>query len=481
MTQQHSSARPTRKLTALALAGAVAWPMLADACDVGVVSFGYSASGRPILWKNRDDSNSYDQGAAFYAATLPKVGGHVCFEEVFLGQKTCSGGANEAGFAIANASVYADTNLEELINQDANLIKESLQQCDTVACFEEKMVNWQFSHGKSAVLNSNFAVMDAYGNAAVYEVHAPLVNAAQKAQFIKHDAVIDRFANHTNFNSFVSNPGVERRDRAESIMSVLVNNGQMGPTQMMQKVAKDVCGNASNQPTTRFPTNKCISRAQTTAGMVIEGVAPGQDPRLTTVWLNLGEPSIGVFAPVFPVAHAVPGTMKMDLLGFSRLNKAIVNNEFSLYDNNGGINDLLPNPWMDTTINLDKLQPIRDKANAIETQAWQDTAAFLGPMRANPSLITTEKLLAFQTVANQFVYQSYKASASKGTNVFSLWYIITHPWEFLRRIRMSGIDFWINRGEMGRDTLTAVQVNVAYLRKQLPLELQALKMFLSFD
>ena len=54
--------------------------------------------------------------------------------------------------------------------------------------------------------------------------------------------------------------------------------------------------------------------------------------------------------------------------------------------------------------------------------------------------------------------------------------------EFLRRIRMAGIDFWINRNDMGQDALNAVQVNVAYLRRQLPLlELQALKVFLAFD
>ena len=46
---------------------------------------------------------------------------------------------------------------------------------------------------------------------------------------------------------------------------------------------------------------------------------------------------------------------------------------------------------------------------------------------------------------------------------------------------MAGIDFWINRNEMGQDALNAVQVNVAYLRRQLPLELQALKVFLAFD
>lgn len=481
MKQKIPSATPTRKLGAALLASALIWPAIADACDVGIVSFSYSASGRPIIWKNRDDSNSYDQGATYYSATMPKIGGHVCLEEVFVGQKTCSGGANEAGFAIANASVYADTNFEELINQDATLIKEALQQCDTVACFEQKMENWQFSHGKAAVLNSNFAVMDAYGNAALYEVHAPLASSPQKAQFIKHDAVINRFANHTNYNSFIDNPGMERKERATYLIGTLINNGQMGPTQMMQRVAKDICGQITDQPTTRFPTNKCISRAQTTAGMVIEGVTPGQDPRLTTIWLNLGEPSVGIFAPVFPAAHSVPDTMKMDLFGFSKLNKAIVNNEFHVYDNNGAINDLLPSPWMDTTVNLDKLQPIRDKANVIEAQAWQDTAAFLGPMRGNAALITPEKLQAFQLVTNHFIYQNYKASSSKGYNVFSLWYIITHPWEFLRRIRMAGIDFWINRNDMGQDTLNAVQVNIAYLRRQLPLELQALKVFLAFD
>ena len=153
MKQKSLSTMPARRLGAGLLAAAIVWPAIADACDVGVVSFSYSASGRPIIWKNRDDSNSYDQGRRITPPACRKSAGMSAWKRSSLVRKPAPAAPTKRGFAIANASVYADTNFEELINQDASLIKEALQQCDTVACFEQKMENWQFSHGKAAVLN----------------------------------------------------------------------------------------------------------------------------------------------------------------------------------------------------------------------------------------------------------------------------------------------------------------------------------------
>ncbi|MBI1843039.1 MAG: hypothetical protein HYR89_00265, partial [Actinobacteria bacterium] len=126
----------TAKITigAVILIGVLVAGPVAEACDVAVISRKSSNTDRPIIWKNRDDSNSYFQGIRSYPARNADIGAHTCLEEVvyIINKPICGGGANESGFAVLNASVYANTNVEETLNVDVTLMKRALESCALV-------------------------------------------------------------------------------------------------------------------------------------------------------------------------------------------------------------------------------------------------------------------------------------------------------------------------------------------------------------
>lgn len=453
------------------------------ACDVAIVSGMASADGRPILWKNRDDSNSFFQGLEWYAGQSDAVGGHVCLEEIFLPTRThiCSGGVNEAGFAVLNASVYSDTTVEEFVNQDVALMKRALLECTDVACFEALLANWNDQPNSTDVISSNFVAMDAHGGAIMIEAQSGI---GEPVRYTVHDAntAPSGFANHTNFNRYVDNPGVERRERATTLLTELGQADELTPLNVMQTVTKDVCGDDVDSPPERFPTNLCISRAQTTAGVVIAGVRPGEDPRLTTLWANPGEPSLGVYAPVFPAARAIPQKLALRRGGASPLNLAIVFKEFGAYDNNGGINGLAANPLMDTHINRPAMERVQALATPIERVLAEETQAAVQRLQAEGGLDDPTALAAIAEAGADYAFQRYAidplpfndygpVATAVGASAAAFYFAGRLAYVNAR---------WLARTVAQRQEVydalrIAIEVNARYLPKQLPLERAALR------
>ena len=447
------------------LIGLIVVGPVAQACDVAVISRTASATGRPIIWKNRDDSNSYFMGIRSYPARDPKIGAHICLQEVvyLLNIPICGGGANESGFAVLNASVYSDTNVEETLNVDIAVMKKALETCDRVVCFEKLLEHWNDAPSSTAVISSNFVAMDAFDGVILIEAHSGIGTKPEVFRVDAGDPGSGGIANHTNFNRYVDNPGIERKERGATLLNDLEKNNELDPANIMKTVAKDVCGDTPALVPERFPTNKCISRAQTTAAVVIEGIAPGMDPRLTTMWVNLGEPSAGVFVPTFPAAQSVPTkTASNNSLGFSAFNLAIVDKQFSLYDNAGSINSILPSPMMDTTINLPKLRALQAEVQPIEDDIVARTTSFMNGLAANPGLLSPTALANFSQAATE---ESYARYAGAGWNSGRIELKVFARWALQTIRQRSAIAENIRRG---------IQVNRRYLKSRLPLEGAAL-------
>ncbi len=454
----------------------------AIACDVAIVSGLASVDGRPILWKNRDDSNSFFQGLEWYAGERDAVGGHVCLEEIFLPTRAhiCSGGVNEAGFAVLNASVYADTTVEEFVNQDVALMKRALLECTSVTCFEDLLAHWNDRPNSTDVISSNFVAMDAHGGAIMIEAQSGI---GQPVRYTVQDAntAPGGFANHTNFNRYIDNPGVERRERATTLLAELGQADALTPLNVMQTVTKDVCGDDLDSPPERFPTNLCISRAQTTAGVVIAGVAPGEDPRLTTLWGNPGEPSLGVYAPIFPAARAIPQKLALRRGGASPLNLAIVFKEFGAYDNNGGINGLVASPLMDTHINQPAMARTQALATPIETVLVAETQAAAQRLQAEGRL-DAAALAAIAEAGADYAFQRYAIDPlplSDYGPVATAVGASAAAFYFAGRVAYVNAR-WLARTVAQRQEVydalrIAIEVNARYLPTQLPLERAALR------
>ena len=135
----------------------------ADACTTAIVSAGASASGRPLLWKQRDTDNPYN--------VLEHItGGKYAYTAVFsasdTARKRAFTGVNQTGFAIMNNASYnlAENEYDEWDN--SKVINAALASCQTLADFERLLAEWPAPRA----LEANFGVIDAFGGAAYFEV-----------------------------------------------------------------------------------------------------------------------------------------------------------------------------------------------------------------------------------------------------------------------------------------------------------------------
>ena len=143
---------------ALAFAGLV-WAADLAACTTAIVRAGASASGRPMIWKQRDaeERNNYVkhfQGPRYAFTGIVDKGRE---DQVW-------DGANEAGFLIANNLSY-NLRPDSLAGRKMRagvVMKEALGRCRTVDEFEDYLKEMP----EPRYVTANFAVADAAGGAA---------------------------------------------------------------------------------------------------------------------------------------------------------------------------------------------------------------------------------------------------------------------------------------------------------------------------
>ncbi len=508
-----------------------------QACDVAVITASASATGRPFIWKNRDHGDSYRHVMVYKAAVNSSVGG--CFK--LMGETkfnttsspatTCSGGANESGFAIANTTVYDTNDPLDMYNVNTNLVEKALEECRTLAEFETIAKNYT-SYWSSSTISGNFAVIDAYGGAAIYEmwsngrgktlmyrkfdVNTGTVTRQDGSTAIDNSySAIETVGFNNRTNSFHTanwkeiNSDTPREFRASQLFTRMLQNDQLSPRNVMRYVSKDVCGDNSNSlnvydrnnmsaPVDYFYDSEvylnretifidrdlnetavtniwdennsdddlyttpnydgemftayCISRYQTTMGLVIEGAATAEQAKLTTMWVALGEPSMSVFIPFFPYSRSIAPyatdnvhnnsgyywdgvsatsntkpTCFLNLLfdcveanPFSSSNDLYdIYSVVSIYKNNGS--GLIDNgertngssTVMDTTINYPKLLNVQAWAFPLEDYVLNGADRYLSVLLANPSLITRESLAEFSYYNCKYVYENYCSNLAR--------------------------------------------------------------------
>lgn len=418
------------------------------ACDVAVVSGRVTTNGRPLIWKNRDCSANWHQEIKYFEAKYPTPGGYLMvynFDDLAnLNNGTPvnpSGGINKAGFAISCTSVYEDYNqFHEAINVNTDLIRQSLQECSTLAQFEQLLNVWHLTHW-GAVISGNFVAIDAQGGAALYECYTGNEGGAgTPIMFRKYDAnngrVIDEkgtvikpgegdnfcgFWNLANCNSYITiNFGEERRWRATDILTELAKAKNLNYTTVMRYVAKDVTGDQSNNTGStdeHYSTTYCISRNATRLAMVVDGVPAGGDPRQSVFWCALGEPSIAVFLPFFAHAEGVSDLTWVDAIGLDGtqydlndtclLNRAFNRREIfdkRIYKSNTGS----ALTGMDNRlINKVELAKAQKWIFPLEDDVIAHAALFMNTLKNKPSLITKQNLRNFSDYCVQWTFDNY--------------------------------------------------------------------------
>lgn len=424
--------------------------MQAWACDIAVVSAKASTTGRPFIWKNFDSSQSWHQEIKYFPARKTGPGGYLMVYRFEDGMRlltgtpiTPSAGVNESGFAIAITSVYEEYNpVHSATDLSTELMREALEQCQTLADFERLVKKWHWSHFGCAV-SCNAAVIDAKGGAAMYELFTGYISGGfMPIRYKKYDANTGRVVNNlgwvlnagqgnafigfhvrTNYNDYCPwNVGADRRLRAEALMTQMAKNKRLSFSNVMREVSKDVEGKqvSSSSSPTNYSTMYCISRSCTRSGIVVDGVASGGDPRLSVFWCVLGEPSIGCYVPYFVAAKGVSylawadkmvGGVPIDqddasFLCLAEDARETYNN--LLYSSNRGTT---LQGMFDNYINKVELGLVQEWTFAIEDTVLEQSEAFLRNLRAKTTLITADNLRSFSDYSAEYTYRNYIAGS----------------------------------------------------------------------
>ncbi len=281
-----------------------------DGCTTAVVSGKATVDSRPLLWKNRDTEEVQNKVAFFSGGKYDVIG-------VVTADSTSSVwmGINSAGLAIEN-SVSSD--LEGTSSaENGSFMKYALQNCATVGEFEQLLIQTNDSGRKT---QANYGLIDAFGGAAIFETgnHTYM-------RFDANDPTVAPlgFIVRTNyaFTGGGGGSGYERYNRALELLTGAVLNSELSHDYILKSAARDLKNDKINPYPLPFPgsqeghpqgyvrTYYSINRSTTRSCAVFHGVIPGEDPRLSTMWIILGEPVCGVAVPLWVFAGAVPPEM----------------------------------------------------------------------------------------------------------------------------------------------------------------------------
>jgi hypothetical protein len=285
---------------------------LLEECTIAVLSGKVTADGRPLLWKNRDSGYTDNEVAYFDDGLYPYV------TVINAGDSQNAWvGVNEPGFAVLNALSY---NLPDSVNGGITngwLMKLALQTCATVDDFEKLL---QQTAGPGRENPANLAVIDALGGAAVFEVgshhhhrfDASGPNAAGVGYLVR-----------ANFSLSADTTGLEtwRFRRARALVDQ-VANGRARRADLF-RISRDLCsafcdpyplpfnGKPPGFPDARgyVDTRETIQRVSTVSSGLIQGVRPGEDPRLSTFFVALGKPAVVPFVPTWVAGGDTPSEL----------------------------------------------------------------------------------------------------------------------------------------------------------------------------
>ncbi|MBQ6959142.1 MAG: hypothetical protein IJP77_11350 [Bacteroidales bacterium] len=277
----------------------------ADACTTAIVSAGASASGRPLLWKQRDTDNPYN--------VLEHItGGKYAYTAVFSAsdkaRKRAFTGVNQTGFAIMNNASYnlAENEYDEWDN--SKVINAALASCQTLADFERLLAEWPAPRA----LEANFGVIDAFGGAAYFEVGDTKVT--------RFDVAPGSWLVRTNFSLSGRDgegSGMARYETAEYLMAQ--HSGPYTPEFLIDSLGRSFynvqlgADMLAAAPAGVAVDLDFIPRFSSVSSVVIEGVGPGDDPASSVLWTAIGYTPGSYAVPVWLAAgDQIPAFLQAD-------------------------------------------------------------------------------------------------------------------------------------------------------------------------
>lgn len=289
------------------------------ACTTAVITGKATADGRPLLWKSRDTKSLPRNEVIVYDGAKHRVlavvnAGHR--DEVWMG-------VNSAGFCIEN-SLSKDLLVEGETTGPGNggIMKLALETCASVADFRALLERTNDTGRKT---DGNFGVIDAAGGAALFEAgprtfrmfDANDPEVAPRGYIVRSNfsTTAQQIPAAPDPDSLTVAYSGERYARACRLIERRRENG-VTVEYVLQHLCRDMADGRGqpfagtvNGPAGELPdevnTSATISRTTTVSAAVFHGVKPGEDPRLTTMWVQLGDPKFSIAVPCWVACESL--------------------------------------------------------------------------------------------------------------------------------------------------------------------------------
>lgn len=285
-----------------------------SACTLIVASGRATASGRPLMWKNRDTAQLLNKLMYFKGEKYNFIGLVDSDDEA---GKEIWAGLNDRGLAIMNSQADDLAVREKKYDGSGNgaFMKLALGLCATVDDFEKLLQKEKGSWDLAA----NFGVIDAEGRACFFET-----SSEYYTRFDADDKKVAPFGYivRTNFSytspDYLQGGGFIRFERMSRLAESARAEGRLGVRFILQEAARDLNHEKLhsfplNRPLPDDPsrplyinTNDTINRNSTAAAVVFEGAPSPERADLATMWVLLGQPITIAAIPVWPASGQVP-------------------------------------------------------------------------------------------------------------------------------------------------------------------------------
>jgi len=281
-------------------------------CTTGIASGAATPDGRPLLWKTRDVLNENQEYHYVDDGRIPFIGLCYANENGFR----YYAGVNAAGFAVENSNSYNLPAGGGGWDAFGNMQAHALATCRTIDDFNH-LLDSTNSTGRS--FNYNYGAFDAFGGAAMFE--------AACSTFVRIDAAEtpEGFIVRSNYSysgedldDRLVSWGPNRHDRALALFRHAVENENLTPKYILQKVVRNVAAEGmtdyelpydsfhEDYPHGIIPIDDAICRSSSRSVMVAKGVLPNERPDLTTLWGMVGNPVGCIASPMWVRAGSVP-------------------------------------------------------------------------------------------------------------------------------------------------------------------------------
>lgn len=279
----------------------------ADACSSAIVAASATKDGRPLLWKNRDTdaTNNY----LYRVEANPSIPGSIGYVGLFNGADELNldeawMGMNDAGFAIMNTVAYnLPAPADDWADREGIIMAQALSTCRSVDDFEALLA----SLPKPLGVQTNFGVIDAYGNGAYFET--------DDYHWVRFDLSNEPsgILIRTNYSmSGIPDKGMGyvRYNNVLHLTAEAVRNQELTPADFTEGVSRSFFNSllgydADARNESWVVDMDFVPRRSTTASIVVEGILPGESPEDgMRMWANIGYPPCSYVVPV--TLHSIP-------------------------------------------------------------------------------------------------------------------------------------------------------------------------------